>query len=128
EWGGAERVPWRHGTRHHGAAGPAPRCGPQNRERRARHLVREERRHRGRHPRSAARDAARPDETEGPGEDRTGPDDTRAARQVDLVLAHADPTRASRVHRAAAEMRGVRNQPAVSEVAGLMRVLIVKCT
>src|SRR5207247_9601369 len=44
---------------------------------------------------------------------------TPAARQVDLVLAHADPARASRVHRAAAEMRRVRDQPVVSELAGM---------
>src|SRR5216117_3497681 len=122
---GADRAPWRHGTRHHGAAGPAPRCGPQNRERRARHLVREERRHRGRHPRSAACDAARPDETAGPGEDRTGPDDTRAARQVDLVLAHADPPWASGVHRAAAEVRDLCNKPVVSEFAGMSALPVI---
>src|SRR5207249_1539680 len=82
---------------------------------------REERRHRGRHARPANCDPARPHEREGPGEDRAGPDDTRAARQVDLVLAHADPAWASRVHRAAAEVRDLCNKPVVSELESMMQ-------
>src|SRR5439155_16366392 len=102
-------------------AGPAPRRRPQDRERGARHVVWKERGASGRHPRPAARDAARPDEGEGPGEDRARPDGARAARQVDVVLAHPDPAWASRVHRSAAEMRGVRGESTVSELARMNR-------
>src|SRR5439155_7462111 len=65
-------------------------------------------------------DAARPDETRGPREDRAGPDGARAARQVDVVLAHPDPARAPRVHRAAAEVRGVCGESAVPELSGMI--------
>src|SRR6266576_2298820 len=54
-------------------------------------------------------------------EDRAGSDAARAARQVDLVLAHAHSARAARLHRPAAEMRGVRGESVMPVVTRMNR-------
>src|SRR2546429_8239079 len=64
---------------------------------------------------------ARPHPGEGSREDRAGPHGARAARPVDLVLAHADPARAARVHRTPAEVRDLCGEPLVSELKSMIR-------
>src|SRR6266550_7823291 len=52
-------------------------------------------------------------------EDLTGSDGDCAARLLDLVFTHADPARPRRLHRAPPEVRRLRHQPAVPELAGM---------
>src|SRR6266566_1353113 len=93
--------------------------GPEDGKRHPGDLVQEERgRGRG-HARPSADPLAQAHPPGRSRENRAGPDGDRAARGLDVVLPYADSARARGVHRTPAEVRGLRDQSPVPELAGM---------